>query len=181
MIEPSRRKKFHNVPFGESRLAHRHAERQYPLESTTGCMKRRILSTSLLAVGSLPGCMSPSGHKEPRPLAAGAEGMPPKAAAAAGQGRGPEKRHMQCRNYCSLCGLGEFHQNQFFVIQQLLNARSLPDAIKMSQTVRECRCVGPELGAAAQAPEEVCIRSREVVKEKFPTCKQAVGIFVVLE
>jgi hypothetical protein len=51
VIEPSRRKKFHNVPFSESRLAHHHAERQYPLDSTAG--GNRLSSGVHVAFGSI--------------------------------------------------------------------------------------------------------------------------------
>ena len=78
-----------------------------------------------------------------------------------------------------LCGLGEFRLHRFFMRDALLNAGTLLQTLKVSLAALVFGKIEFELCAAAEAPEKMRVRGREVVEEILTASEQIVGDLIV--
>ena len=83
--------------------------------------------------------------------------------------------------FAKLRRLGEVRLNRLLEVQQLLNTGASFHSLEMRFAVVKFRQIEFELRGAAEAPEEMRIGRREVVKEEFAAGKQFVGDGKVLE
>src|ERR1051326_5786746 len=77
--------------------------------------------------------------------------------------------------------LGELILHRFLERQQFLRAWPRLDALEMRHAVLERRQIELELGGAADAPEEVDVRRREVIEEERAAGQQIVGDAKIFE
>ena len=70
---------------------------------------------------------------------------------------------------------------RFFISEQLLNAGASSHAFEMRRTVREFGQIEIKLGATTETPEEMRVRSGEMVEEVFAARKHIVGNLVAFE
>src|SRR5262249_58630480 len=76
---------------------------------------------------------------------------------------------------------GELRLHRFFIIDKLLHAGPAFDPLEMRLTVWITGRVDAELGAAAQAPEEMGVRGGEMIEEEFAPRQRGVGDLIALE
>src|ERR1700738_5156208 len=78
-----------------------------------------------------------------------------------------------------LCALAESRLHRFLMCEALLNTVTLLQTLKVSLAALVFGKIEFELCAAAEAPEKMRVRGREVVKEILTTSEQIVGDLIV--
>ena len=78
-----------------------------------------------------------------------------------------------------LGGFGEFRLHRFLMCEALLNTGTLLQTLKVSLAALVFGKIELELCAAAEAPEKMRVRGREVVEEILTASEQIVGDLIV--
>ena len=78
-----------------------------------------------------------------------------------------------------LGGFGELRLHRFLMCEALLNTGTLLQTLKVSLAALVFGKIEFELCAAAEAPEKMCVRGREVVEEILTASEQIVCDLIV--